>query len=181
MEKWKNLLLIAGTNRNVGKTTFACKVIEHFSKDYEVTAIKITPHFHASCSSCKIIHKEEGLIITKELSKNTPKDSSKMLAAGAKTVFYVQTDDNRLCEAISILKPLLSKHRPTVCESAALRDFINPGLFVVLSGDKEAVKNEQFINQADIYFNDFNFKFDRISFQDGCFGIISTTLNEPIQ
>ncbi len=169
MENWKNLLLIAGTNRNVGKTTFACKVIEQVSVNYQVTAIKITPHFHASCASCKIIHKEDGLIITEELAKNTPKDSSKMLAAGAKIVYYVQAKDDRLSEAITIIKPFLPKNDPIICESAALRGFINPGLFVVLTGDKEAVKNQHLIEQADIYFKNFEFKFDNIRFEDGYF------------
>ncbi len=169
MKNWENLLVIAGTNRNVGKTTFACKVIEQVSVNYPVTAIKITSHFHASCASCRIIYESDTIVITQELSETSPKDSSKMLAAGAKIVYYVQAADEKLNEVISVLEPLMPKNEPIICESAALREFINPGLFVVLAGDKEAVKNQHLIVQADIYFKDFEFKFDSIGFVDGCF------------
>jgi len=44
--KYPNILLVSGNGRNSGKTTLACKIIERFSKDHEITGLKISPHFH---------------------------------------------------------------------------------------------------------------------------------------
>jgi hypothetical protein len=157
MKEWKNMLVIAGTNRNVGKTTLACSIIRQISQTQPVAAVKITPHFHADCSSCQMLYAAEGLQITKELSTQTNKDSSLMLAAGAIEVYYVQTKDDKLPFVIDFLRKQIPESLPVVCESAAIRNFIIPGKFILLSGNKIPLKNLDKISLADVHLQSFNF------------------------
>jgi len=174
MEKWPNLILVAGTNRNVGKTTFITKLIASVSKEHAVTAIKITPHFHELTESLEVIHQNDNLVICKELSKNLSKDSSKMLAAGAKHVFYIQTIDKKLTEAFKILELFLPVKEPIICESAALRTIIEPGLFVVMShaNDQMNNKNKDLFEIADSNIVDYNYQDYKISFKENRWELI---------
>ncbi len=162
------MLLVAGTNRNVGKTTFACRLIKHISKKQNVVAIKITPHIHKLCNTCKIIYTSKGLIVSEETCKKTTKDSSKMLAAGAQKVFYVQANDNYLNKAIEILTPLIPDNYAVICESAALRNIVKPGLFVLMSTKdrKDNNKNIDKIPLADFHFYDYNYKVKDFDFKN---------------
>ncbi len=167
MNVWSNMLLIAGTSRNVGKTTFACKVIEQISRHQTVVAIKITPHFHTDCLTCLPLVKNENLFIAEETSNSISKDSSKMLAAGASKVFYIQATDEKLKDALEYLMPLIPHDVALVCESAALRNCIIPGLFVVMSVSDSISKNSNLIPLADLHLVDFNYDVNRIKFIDG--------------
>jgi hypothetical protein len=167
MMEWKNMLVLAGTNRNVGKTTLACKIIRQISQAQPVVAVKITPHFHADCSSCQMLFAAEGLQITKELSTQSSKDSSLMLAAGASEVYYVQAKDDKLSVVIGFLKNHISESQPVVCESAAIRNFINPGKFILLSGDKIPLKNLDKISLADAHLQNFDFNAIQFAYSSG--------------
>jgi hypothetical protein len=164
MKQWKNLLLIAGTNRNVGKTTLSCKIINELAKTQAVIAIKVTPHFHSQCNSCQMLYTENNLQITEELSIHTLKDSSKMKAAGAKHVYYVQGNDKKMPVVLEFLQKLIPNNLPIVCESAALRNFVEPGKFILLSGDLEPGKNLHFIPWANIHLESFDFSSLHYSF-----------------
>ena len=72
-----NLLLIAGTGIKSGKTTIACRIIEQFS-NLNITAIKISPHFHVTTLGLNIIYEEEGYAIYKETNSDATKDTSRM-------------------------------------------------------------------------------------------------------
>ncbi|MFA6403168.1 MAG: hypothetical protein WCX31_16320 [Salinivirgaceae bacterium] len=167
MKVWKNMLLIAGTNRNVGKTTFACRVIEQISQQQSVVAIKITPHFHTDCITCIPLFESKNLLIAEESSRTALKDSSKMLAAGAKKVYYIQSFDENLSVAMDYLMPLIPNDVAVVCESAALRRIVIPGLFVVMSLNDSISKNSDLIPLADFHLIDFNYNVNGIRFNDG--------------
>jgi len=158
------MLLVAGTNRNVGKTTFICQLIKRLSLKQPVIAIKITPHFHESCQSCILLFQSQNLVITEEKSSTSSKDSSKMLDAGASKVFYIQGADGELNQVIEILKPIIPRDVALVCESAALRKLVKPGLFVVLSKEGEEVKNNEMVKLSDVYIKDFNYQAGEFSF-----------------
>lgn len=161
MMDWKNMLVLAGTNRNVGKTTLACKIIRQISKEQPVVAVKITPHFHANCSSCQMLYAAEDVQITKELSTQSSKDSSLMLAAGASDVYFIQAKDDKLPFVVDFLRKQIPDSLPVVCESAVIRNFINPGKFILLSGDIP-LKNPDKISLADVHLQ--NFDFDALQF-----------------
>jgi molybdopterin-guanine dinucleotide biosynthesis protein A len=127
-----NLLMIAGTGRKVGKTTLACKIIRHTSKKHDVTGIKISPHLHHQVKGQKIIAQSPEYLIIEETNFDSDKDSSRMLRAGAGTVYYLQTKDHHIEGPFQILMEIIPKDQPVVCESGALLNYAKPGLFLLV-------------------------------------------------
>jgi len=135
------LLLIAGTGRNTGKTTLACKIIQKFSTDKTIIALKITPHFHRNIQSGKIIINESDLYIVEETDPTTGKDSSLMLKAGAQQSYFAMATDEHLGEVIQNIFRLIPSDALLVCESGGLRDWVVPGVFLMMNrNDTEILK-----------------------------------------
>lgn len=126
--------MIAGTGTKSGKTTLACRIIDQFS-NLNITAIKITPHFHETTPGLKIVAEETGYTIYEETDKDSSKDTSRMLRAGAAKVYYAKVLDNRLLFVFNKIKDLIPKGTPIICESPALRYYAEPGLFLIISSD----------------------------------------------
>jgi len=129
-----NLLLIAGTGIKSGKTTIACRIIEQFS-NLNITAIKISPHFHVTTLGLNIIYEEEGYAIYKETNSDATKDTSRMLHSGASKVYFAKVLDDRLLYVFNRIRDLVPEGAPIICESPALRNFIEPGVFVIMSSE----------------------------------------------
>jgi len=168
--KMSNLLLIAGNGRNVGKTYLACSIITKFSKLEEVTGLKISPHFH-SYNAEDVLFRNENYIVLNE--KNiTSKDSSFMLQAGAKKVYFVMVNPNYLSEALEKIQHLLANNL-VVCESAGLHEFISPGLFFFVKRADEAIVKQQFLKYNPIIIenkgNNFDFDIQNIEFKNNKF------------
>ncbi len=126
-----NLLLVSGNGRNSGKTTLIERIISHFKDEHSITGIKISPHFHESQTNARgaglsyLIHRENDL--------SGHKDSSRMLVAGAKEVYYIQSEENGIADAFAILLKDLDKNHLWICESGGLRKYIRPGLFLLVN------------------------------------------------
>ena len=101
MKNYPNILLIAGTGRNVGKTLLACEIIEHLSKTAILIGVKISHHFHPVEEGQKVIANTQDYLIIEE-SFITNKDSSRMKQAGADKVFYIQARQENLMDAFDI-------------------------------------------------------------------------------
>lgn len=158
-----NLLLIAGTGRNSGKTLLAEKLIKKFSSSEHLVAMKIAPHMHPVSEDEKIMYKSDSLIIISEQNPSRSKDSSRMLAAGADKVYYVQVTDDNLEENIPKIIALLGTKWPVICESGGLRNYVRPGLFFIMTSKenteiKHSVKN--LIPVADMVIQSENGKID---------------------
>lgn len=138
-----NLLIIAGTGTKAGKTTLACRLIEQF-KDQGITAIKITPHFHETTPGLVPLSEKNGYAIYEENNSKTFKDTSRMLNAGAKKVYFAKVWDDRLPEVFNEIIKEVPANVPVICESPALRNFVEPGLFVIISSD--VIKKQKDIN-----------------------------------
>ena len=135
------LLLIAGTGRNTGKTTLACKIIQKFSPDKSIIALKITPHFHRNIQSGKIIINENDIYIAAETDSTTGKDSSLMFKAGAQQSYFAMATDVYLGEVIQNIIRLIPSDALLVCESGGLRDWVVPGVFLMMNRkDTEILK-----------------------------------------
>lgn len=133
MTSMPEMLLIAGTGRNSGKTTLACQIIKKTSTIIPVVAIKITPHFHRHNKSGMTITERDDLIIIEETDTETCKDSSLMLKAGAVSSYFVMAKDEQLKEALQLIINLIPDNIPVVCESGGLRHFIEPGAFLMMN------------------------------------------------
>lgn len=139
-----NLLLIAGTGNKSGKTTLACRIIGQFSKN-GVIGIKITPHFHETTPGLVLIQETGGFSIYEETNAETGKDTSRMLKAGARRVFFAKVTDNDLLSAFKAILQHIPEGAPIVCESPALRYFVEPGVFMIMNSDNSY--NKKNINQ----------------------------------
>jgi hypothetical protein len=129
-----NLILIAGTGTKSGKTTIACRIIEQFNQ-LKITGIKISPHFHETTPGLKIIYKEEGYAIYEETNSNATKDTSRMLNSGASKVYFAKVYDDRLLFVFNKIQNLIPEGTPIICESPALRNFIEPGVFIIMNSE----------------------------------------------
>ena len=167
------MLLIAGTGRNSGKTTFACSVINKFSRLFPVVAIKISPHLHEDRACVKPLFTGREFLVAEETDASGSKDSSRMLAAGARKSFFVMARDEQLPVAWLKARTLLTPHDMIVCESGGLRNLIVPGLFLIINNslNKDAKKiNKKYRRVCDHWITfdgaQFNFPIDSLIIRD---------------
>jgi hypothetical protein len=84
------------------------------------------------------------------------KDSSAMLKAGAREVFYIQAGDNHLLKAFKKLRSTISSDNLIICESGGLREFVVPDVFLVIHNTSNITiksKEQKLIPMADAYIN----------------------------
>ena len=128
-----SLLLITGSKRNIGKTTLACRIINLHSKVTDLTAIKVSSHFHENTPGLKLLEKTEDFILYKELNRNTNKDSSRMLNVGAKHAFYFEVKEGKIDKAFNLFLDKYDPGLPIICESNSLARIYEPGARVHLT------------------------------------------------
>lgn len=169
-----SMIMIAGQQQNVGKTTLACDIIARFSRNYHIYGLKVTPHFHQNTGEAKIVRTNNQWQLLEEKSIDSCKDTSRMLLAGAEKAFLLQGDNLALGEGLSEFLQLISQDVLIVCESAGLRDFVVPGIFLVIRQLNCKVCNiddEKIFNLADriITFtvNGFDFSISSLDVKNG--------------
>lgn len=135
-----NMVMIGGNSRNAGKTTLACNIIRKLAHSQEVTALKVTSIRPGE--SYKHGHHTEGTFsgftITEELNRESHKDTSAMLHAGASRVFYIRTEDAFAAVAIKSFLDTYNFSQPLVCESRSLRRVLVPGFFLMMVRNPES-------------------------------------------
>ena len=156
-------IIIAGTARNVGKTTLACELIRKISVSQDVIGVKFI-----SLKKDGYKHGHHTNINTYEIFEETSvlkgKDTSKMINAGAIRSFFIVSQENYLEEAINEFSKNIKKRDIVIAESASLRNIIKPKYFIIV--DKErAVNKKTYINAliplSDYYLDsdkDYKFK-----------------------
>lgn len=125
------ICLISGNDRNIGKSTLACKIIKLNCSKNQIFAIKISSHIHQQNSNVKFIVHEHDLQIFEECNYKSNKDSSLFLQAGAKKVLYVQYISNGLDKAMPFIFNFIGDNF-CVIESGGIRSYIKPGLFLFI-------------------------------------------------
>jgi hypothetical protein len=149
MKPLPNLLLISGTGQNSGKTTLACRLIAEFSKQFPLTAIKISPHFHEPTPQLPEIASYEGFVIYEEILHDTGKDSSRFLDAGAKRVYYITAQRDRQHNAMKTILEKIPADAPLICEAGGLHHFYKPALHIVTI-PKNKTPQKQIPDSADV-------------------------------
>lgn len=162
-----NMILIGSTARNSGKTTLAVSIIEKYKNRTPIYAIKITTiavknggciHGGDGCGVCSRMQSD--FEITKEESKDAIKDTSMLLASGAKMVFWLKTLKENIGEGIAAVLAEIPAEALIICESNSLRKVVNPGVFVMVKNiDDNQIKKsaQEVLDQADIIFeNNFD-------------------------
>ena len=133
----ERLVLLSGNGQNVGKTTYACQLINHLKNlDQKVYALKITPHFHTETPP-HCIFKDDRFILSLEKNTETGKDSSRYLKTGVDESFILQVKDEYLAEAINYTFSMIPEEIKVVIESGAFRRLYQPALFFFLMKDRK--------------------------------------------
>jgi hypothetical protein len=135
----KDLLLIGSGGRNSGKTLFACRLIERTSSQCAVVGFKVTV-VHEPGEI--LVPSEPGILvhgtvpgsycITEELRRNSDKDTSRLLASGARRVFWMQSTGDGLRDGAERFFELLPNETALVGESNSLRLYVEPGVFLLI-------------------------------------------------
>lgn len=127
-----NMLLIAGTGRNCGKTTFACDLLGRFGNQTPIYALKVSHHISHVTSSDENMITADSLVLTEEMERHTGKDSSRMLTAGAVRSFFAVCQPEGYPLLLNEMTGLSGPGILWIVESAGLRHMIEPGVFVLV-------------------------------------------------
>jgi molybdopterin-guanine dinucleotide biosynthesis protein A len=141
MIKLDGMLMIGSAGANVGKTELACELLKRFGKSTDIIGLKVTairekdgqcPRGGIGCGVCTSL--EGDFCITEETNTKSQKDTGRLLAAGAKQVFWLRVLKTHLKECITALINIIGPDAISICESNSLRHVVEPGLFLVVRG-----------------------------------------------
>ncbi len=150
----KNLLIIGGSGRNVGKTTLATSIIHKISGSLPVIGLKVSTfkqgngQYHGEHTPLPL----NSFRINKETCINPQKDTARMVYSGAKAAYFVETFDTMVSWAYNEFKnECNSVNLPVVCESQSLRYYVKPGLFILIMDSQNSKKfTKEYIGLADL-------------------------------
>lgn len=168
-----NMILIGSTARNSGKTTLATSIINKYKLSRPVVALKVTTiqEKNGKCirggEGCGVCSSLKGNFeITEELNAANNKDTSLLLAAGAKKVYWLKTLKNNVYEGFKEFIDRIPENALIICESNSLRKVVNPGVFVMIKNTQDSQMKKsasEVIDQADIIIeNSFNDNFEEV-------------------
>ncbi len=180
MIKKSNFIIIGSTGRNTGKTEFACRLIEKYSKTHQICGVKVVaidrregncPKGGKGCGVCTSLDCDYEIF---EETVNDPnKDTSRMLIAGAKKVYFLKVEKNSLEKGLEALLKIIPKNYLVVVESNSIRKVLEPGLFIVIKNlQDKTIKDScaEVVDFADkiIVFDNMNWDFspDRVLIKD---------------
>lgn len=129
----KNLLIVGGTGRNVGKTEFVCGIIRKIAAVTDIYALKVSTIFpderlfHGNHAD----HEQEGNLY-EETRTSSGKDTSRMLRAGAKRVFYLRSDDSAVLKGFEEFLKIIPENSAVICESNSLGTVVEPALRIMV-------------------------------------------------
>jgi molybdopterin-guanine dinucleotide biosynthesis protein A len=141
MIKLDGMLMIGSAGANVGKTELACALIKKFNGIANITGIKVTtikakdgqcPRGGRGCGVCSSL--DGDFTVTEETDSNSHKDTARLLAAGAKRVFWLRVMKTHLKDGITTLLDIIGPDAVSICESNSLRQVVQPGLFLMVKG-----------------------------------------------
>ncbi len=147
----KNLLIIGGTGRNVGKTSLALMLLKKY-KESRIIGLKVSAHrkneeyFHGSHEFLPV----ENYKISIETGNKPWKDTAQMVNAGAIKAFYIESADEKIPEAyIDFRNNHNNSNLPVICESRSLRKHIIPGVYILLISSDNVLQDSE-IAKADL-------------------------------
>ncbi|MHC4213470.1 MAG: hypothetical protein ACYSWP_08880, partial [Planctomycetota bacterium] len=181
MIRLDGMLMIGAVGSNVGKTELACALIKKFSREREVTGIKVTtikskdgrcPRGGDGCGVCASM--EGSFIVTEETDAGLEKDTARLLRAGASRVLWMRVVEGHLEEGLRCLLEVVGRDSVCLCESNSLRKVVEPDVFLIVRGPKEVKwkrSSQEVRSFADVIVtsdgNGFDFDIDRINLVDG--------------
>jgi molybdopterin-guanine dinucleotide biosynthesis protein A len=181
MIKLDSMLMIGSAGANVGKTELSCALIKKFGKTTDITGIKVTtirakdgecPRGGDGCGVCSSL--DGDFYIIEETNSNSKKDTARLLAAGAKRVFWLRVMKESLQEGLKALLDIIGPEAVSICESNSLRKVVEPGLFFMVKARsskswKSSAKNVKKYADKIVVTDSVGFDFDleRIKLMSG--------------
>jgi hypothetical protein len=144
---YPHMLLIGSSRRNIGKTHLATSLIRRNRQFTDIIGLKVTtieektktcPHGNEDCSVCSEI--EGSYLIREEKDRSLEKDTSLLLNAGAKKVFWLIVLENKLYEGAKALLDVIPVDSVIVAESNRFRLAVQPGFFLMLINPSNKIK-----------------------------------------
>ena len=130
-----SIIVIGGHSRSVGKTSVVAGLISALP-DFHWTAFKITQYGHGICSAdgqaCDCATGDHSWAISEEKNRAGDSDTARFLAAGAKRVWWVRTEQGRLAEAMPALRERLQDAPHVIIESNSILKFLRPDLYIIV-------------------------------------------------
>ena len=144
---YPHMLLIGSSGRNIGKTHLATSIIQKNRSLTDIIGLKITtikektktcPHGNENCSVCSEI--EGNYLIREEKDRSLEKDTSLLLNAGAKKVYWLIVLEDNLDEGARALLDVIPTDSVIVAESNRFRLAVQPGFFLMLINPQKKIK-----------------------------------------
>ncbi len=133
------MLMIGATGRKLGKTELATAALARFA-GVQLTGVKVTPvDPDRPCPSegkgCGVCSSLNGPFeLSEEREATSDKDTTRLLAAGARRVLWLRALRPHLAEAAAALLDALGPGTACICESASLRHVLVPDVFLLVTG-----------------------------------------------
>ncbi len=129
------IIVVGGHTRNIGKTTLAAQIIAAFP-DLAWTAMKITQYGHGVCSAngepCDCVTADHSMAVSEERDATSGTDTSRMLAAGARRVLWVRTQQGELLGAMPRVRKEVAAAGNVLIESNSILRFLKPDVYVAV-------------------------------------------------
>jgi hypothetical protein len=149
------IVVVGGHSRNIGKTSVVAGLITALAA-YSWTAFKITQLEQGEGlfddKPCDSVGERTCWAITEERDRSGKSDSSRFLVAGAKSAFWVRTEQGRLEEAMPAIQQKFAEAEDVIIESNSILEFIHPDLYItVLDPATEDFKTsaQKYLDRAD--------------------------------
>ncbi len=129
------IVVVGGHSRNIGKTSLACSILAG-TPELEWTAVKIAQFGHGVCAvdgkpcGCAVDDPIHPFAIAEERSGSGHADTQRMLAAGAKRVFWARCPQGRLREAAGLFEGRFRAAPNVLIESNSALDILEPDLYI---------------------------------------------------
>lgn len=135
----KRMVMVGSTGRNSGKTILSTELIKKYKEDYRIVALKVTtieardmkcPRGGEGCGVCTSLRGDYDIRIEEE--SGDIKDTQRLKKAGADRVYWIRAYPEFLSRAFEEFLGLVEDADLIICESNSLRNFVKPGIFIMI-------------------------------------------------